>query len=295
MTNQRRAYAFGLATVLLWSTVATAFKLTLRYLEPVQLLLYAHATSIVVLVAILAAQRNLHALVATTRRQALRSLGLGLLNPFLYYLVLFEAYDRLPAQEAQPLNYTWAITLSLLSIPLLKQKIAARDLVAAVVSYAGVVVISTRGDVLSLRFSDSTGVALALGSTVIWSLYWIYNTRDDRDPVVALLASFLCGFPFVAAACLLLSTPWVTSPHGLAGAVYVGLFEMGITFVLWLKALRLSDNTARVSQLIFLSPFLSLVFIHFGVGEPILASTYVGLCLIVVGLLVRKRSKPSTT
>jgi drug/metabolite transporter (DMT)-like permease len=289
MKNQRRAYAFGLMTVLLWSTVATAFKLSLRHLEPVQLLLYANVTSILVLLALLAFRGDLRLIASTTRKQGLRSLGLGILNPFLYYLVLFEAYDRLPAQEAQPLNYTWAITLSLLSIPLLRQKITLRDLLAATISYAGVVVISTRGDVLSLQFSDAWGVALALGSTVIWALYWIYNTRDDRDPVVALLLSFVFGLPFVFVACLLLSTPWVTSGFGLAGAIYVGVFEMGLTFVLWLYALRLSENTARVSQLIFLSPFLSLVFIRFGLDEPILPSTYVGLCLIVGGLLARGR------
>lgn len=292
MTNQRKAYAFGMTTVLLWSTVATAFKLTLRHVEPVQLLLWATLTSILVLGAILTLRGKLGLLLRCTRRQYLQSLGLGLLNPFLYYLVLFEAYDRLPAQEAQPLNYTWAITLSLLAIPLLKQRITLRDLGAATVSYAGVLVLSTRGDVLSLKFTDVWGVALALGSTVIWALYWIYNTRDERDPVAALLLSFVFGLPFVLLACAVLSTPWVTSGWGLLGAAYVGVFEMGLTFVLWLSALRYSENTARTSQLIFLSPFLSLVFIRFVLGEPILPSTYAGLVLIVAGLLIRKRMSP---
>jgi len=291
MKSSGKAYAYGLTTVLLWSTVATAFKLSLRHLSPSQLLLYANVTSILVLVAILAVRGGLSKLWSCSRRQYLHSLGLGVLNPFSYYLVLFEAYDRLPAQEAQPLNYTWAITLSLLSIPLLRQRIRLRDLAAAAVSYAGVVVLSTRGDVLGLRFSDPIGVALALGSTVIWSLYWIYNTKDRRDPVVALLLSFVFGLPFVFGACVVLSTPWVTDVWGLLGAAYVGAFEMGLTFVLWLSALRHSDDTARVSQLIFLSPFLSLVFIHFVVGESIVRSTYVGLVLIVGGLLLRGKSK----
>lgn len=289
MKNQRKAYIFGLLTVLLWSTVATAFKIALRYLEPVQLLLVANVTSIVVLALILVVRGKLGQIFTFNRAEYLRSLGLGLLNPVLYYLVLFEAYDRLPAQEAQPLNYTWAITLSLLSIPLLRQRISPRDLGAALVSYAGVIVISTRGNLLSLSFSDGWGVALALGSTVIWSLYWIYNTRDDREPVAALLLSFLFAAPFVLAACVLLSTPLITSGPGLAAGVYVGVFEMGITFVLWLTALRAAKNTARVSQLIFLSPFLSLVFIRYVADEPIVPSTYVGLVLIVGGLALRKR------
>jgi drug/metabolite transporter (DMT)-like permease len=75
----------------------------------------------------------------------------------------------------------------------------------------------------------------------------------------------------------------------LAGAAYVGCFEMGITFVCWISALRYARNTAQVSSLIFLSPFLSLVVIHFLVGEPIYPSTVVGLILIVAGIILQKR------
>lgn len=39
MRPQSRAYLYGLATVLLWSTVASDFKLALRHLDPLQLLL----------------------------------------------------------------------------------------------------------------------------------------------------------------------------------------------------------------------------------------------------------------
>ena len=64
----------------------------------------------------------------------------------------------------------------------------------------------------------------------------------------------------------------------------MGTFEMGLCFVLWLMAMKLTDNTARISNLIFLSPFLSLIFIHFLLGEDILPSTFIGLILIVTGL-----------
>jgi drug/metabolite transporter (DMT)-like permease len=288
MQNQNKAYLFALCSVLLWSTVASAFKLSLQFLRPVQLLLYSSLMSILVLAAVLAAQGRLRLAFSYRARQYRRSLLLGCLNPFLYYLVLFKAYDRLPAQEAQPINYTWAITLALLSIPLLGQRIRAADIAGGLVSYCGVVAIFTHGHPLALRFSDPLGVALALGSTVIWALYWIYNTRDDRDPVAGLFLNFLFGLPLVLIGCVLSSGLRVADVRGLLGAAYVGVFEMGITYVLWLSALKLSENTAKVGNLIFLSPFLSLVLIHFFVGEKILASTFVGLVLIVAGLLVQR-------
>jgi drug/metabolite transporter (DMT)-like permease len=288
MDNQKKAYLYGLSTVLLWSTVASAFKLSLRYLDYIQLLLYSTIVSILVLSCILALRKKTRLLFSYSGRQYLQSLVLGFLNPFLYYMVLFKAYDLLPAQEAQPLNYTWAITLALLSIPLLKQKIGIKDIFSVFVSYSGVVVISTHGDIFSFRFSNPLGVALALGSTVIWALYWIYNTKDDRDPVAGLLLNFMFGLPWVLTCCLLFSNVRVSNPLGFVGAAYVGVFEMGITFVLWLSALKLSENTAKVGNLIFLSPFLSLVFIRFLVGEDILPSTFIGLALIVAGLLIQQ-------
>jgi len=290
MHNQKKAYLYGLLTVFFWSTVASAFKLSLKYLDYLQLLLYSSTVSILVLTGILLLQGKGRRLFSCSRRAYLRSLMLGFLNPFLYYTVLFKAYDLLPAQEAQPLNYTWAITLTLLSIPLLNQRIGVKDIVAVFVSYSGVLVISTHGHLLSFRFSNPVGAALALGSTIIWALYWIYNTKDDRDPVVGLLLNFVFGLPWVVAACLVFSTLWISNIRGLLGAVYVGIFEMGITFVLWLSALKLSENTAKVGNLIFMSPFLSLVFIHYLVGEDILPSTFVGLMLIVAGLIIQQLS-----
>jgi drug/metabolite transporter (DMT)-like permease len=288
MKNQQKAYIFGIVTVLLWSTVASAFKLSLKYLDYIQLLLYSSVFSILVLGGILVIQNRFGIIFSYSRQQYLQSLKLGLLNPFLYYLVLFKAYDLLPAQIAQPLNYTWALTLAFLSIPLLKQKIGIKEIIAGLICYCGVVIISTHGDIGNLRASNPLGVALALGSTIIWALYWIYNTKDDRDPVASLLLNFLFGLPFIFVYCLIFSDIRVNSLQGLLGAAYVGIFEMGITFVFWLKALRLSENTAKVGYLIFLSPFLSLVFIHFLVGEDIMKSTFIGLVLIVTGLIIQQ-------
>jgi len=292
MKDQKRAVRYGLATVAMWSTVASAFKLSLAHLSPLQLLFYASLSSTLVLAGALAARGRLRAgLSAMTRAQWQRSLGLGALNPFLYYALLFAAYDLLPAQEAQPLNYTWAVTLSLLAVPMLGQRLRGRDLTALSISYGGVVVIATHGDVADLHFASAAGVALALASTLVWALYWILGTRDDRDPVAGLLANFLCSLPLTFLAVLCFSDPFPGSFAGLAGAAYVGLFEMGLAFVTWLTALRCAENTARVANLIFLSPCLSLLLIHVVVGEAILPSTLLGLGLILAGLGVQRAGR----
>jgi len=288
MDRQSKAYAYAISAVLIWSTVASAFKISLRYVEPMQLLFYSSAISLIVLFGMLVAQGRLRELFSFSRKEYLYSAVLGLLNPFLYYVVLFEAYSRLQAQEAQPLNYTWAVALVLLSIPILKQKIGIRSIGAVFVSYIGVMVIATRGDLLGLNFTDGTGVALALVSTVIWALFWIYNVRDKREAVVKLTLVFSFGFIPIAIMTAMTTGFDFGGTEGLIGVAYVGAFEMGITFVLWLRALSLSRTTAQVSILIFISPFVSLFMIRAFVGETILLSTVMGLVLIVAGILFQR-------
>lgn len=288
--HQKKAYLFGLLSVFIWSTVASAFKMTLRYLDSIQLLLGASFFSLIVLGLVILFQKKQKLLLSIGRRDLIISMGLGLINPFLYYLVLFKAYDLLPAQEAQPINYTWALTLMFLSILILKQKMSRYDILAGFLGYFGVVVITTHADFAGLEFSDGFGVILALLSTIFWAFYWIFNQKSRLDPVVGLFLNFCAGFPLILLTCLIFSDPLPNSPGGILGAAYIGLFEMGITFIFWLFALKYSENTAKVGNLIFISPFLSLVFIHFLVGEEIRLSTLAGLIFITLSILVQRFS-----
>lgn len=288
MQNQRRATLLALVAVALWSTVATAFKLSLRHLDALQLVTYATLFATLVLVLGVGIQRRLNELWPLFWNQPQLFLLLGLLNPFIYYLILFHAYDLLPAQQAQSINYTWAITLGLLSIPFLNKPYGARDGLGALLGYAGVLIIATRGDLLSLNLDSPLGVSLALLSTLIWATYWILNTKMEADPLLGLSICFLCSLPFTLAACAVFSSLGPVPVSGLLGAAYVGLFEMGITFVIWLAALKTAANIARISNLIFLSPFLSLILISVMLDETILPATLAGLALILAGTLVQQ-------
>lgn len=68
---------------------------------------------------------------------------------------------------------------------------------------------------------------------------------------------------------------------------------MGVTFLLWQKAMQATDRAASIGSLIFLSPFLSLIFISQILGEDIHPATFVGLVLIIAGLAVQKLKKPA--
>jgi len=292
MENQKRAYLYAAVSVLFWATSASAFKICMSpgHLNvPVLPLLFgASLIASAALFVNLLLSGKVTLLKNLTKADLARSAFLGFLSPFLYYTVLFKAYSILPAQQAQPLNFVWPLTLVLLSVPILKHKIKRRDILAILISFFGVLVISTKGHILSFKLTNPLGVALATGSSIPWALYWIYNIKDRRDETLSLFLNFTFASVYVFVLMLVAGEFKNPGLKGALGITYVGLFEMGITFLIWLKALKLSKTTAHVAGLIYLVPFLSLVVIYFVLGEKILPSTIVGAVLIVGGIVLQK-------
>ncbi|MEA3443272.1 MAG: EamA family transporter, partial [Bacteroidota bacterium] len=256
MKTQSKAYIYALLAVAFWSTIATAFSLALNELDVFQLMTGASFVAVICLTIILKIQGNLGFLTKLKSKDLLHSAGLGFLNPFLYYVVLLKAYTILPAQEAMALNYMWPISLVLLSVVILKQKISWKSLLSILISFIGVIVIGTRGKLLDFTFTDWYGDLLAIGSSVIWALFWIFNMKDKRNESEKLFLNFFFGFFYLLIGTLFFSEFKIPEANGVFAVVYIGLFELGITFFLWMKALSFSSSTDKVSQLAFLSPFL---------------------------------------
>lgn len=289
MKNVSKAYIYALASVILWSTVATAFKLGLRELSPLYLILSASAVSLLTFLIVILSQGKIKELFAVSWSGLGKSALLGALNPFGYYLILFQAYSLLPAQVAQPLNMVWPITLALLSAPLLKQKITFRNILAILISFIGVIFISSQGSFSGMANTNTNGVFLAVGSSIIWALFWILSVLDKRDEIFKLFWNFAFGLLYLLIAALFFTDFHFPELRSLPAAIYIGLFELGITYILWMKAMQLSENNAKTGNLIFLSPFLSLVFIHFILGEQIFYTTFIGLAFIISGIWIQQK------
>jgi drug/metabolite transporter (DMT)-like permease len=271
--------------------MGTAFKLTLNYLTPGMLLLIATFTAFGFLGSVILIKGKISTLKKITLKQTLNSALMGLFNPFLYYLVLFEAYNRIPAQEGVALNYIWPVMLVIFSVLFLKQHINAISFLAILISFSGTVIIAMHGNFTEFRFSNTTGVLLAISSAFFWASFWIINMKDPREAIVKMFVNFAFGAVYILVWNVFTQNLIIPSFIGSAGAIYIGIFEMGLTFVLWLTALQLSTHTARVSNLVFISPFISLILVSFFVGEKILPSTVIGLAVIVMGIVIQQYSQ----
>ena len=283
MKKNTQAILLALVAVLSWSTVATAFKVALTYLTHFEMLLIASLTSVLIFTIVLTFQHKWELVKQLNGKQWKELAFQGFLNPAAYYLILFKAYDMLPAQVAQPVNYAWPIVLLVLLAVFAKQPIPSKKYIGMVISMSGVVMISLGTGQLSGMSVPITGVLLA---AFFWAGYWMVNNKHKHsvDAIVSLFGSFLCGSLYLIA-CIPLFGFSAPNLNGLLAGMYVGGFEMAIPFICFGIAMRITSNPALINQLCYLSPFLSLFFIAMVLHEPIVITTYIGLTLIVAGIV----------
>lgn len=285
MKSSSKSYLHIAIAVASWSTVASAFKIGLRHYSYYELLLVAAITALAMFALVISFQKKWHLLKNITRKDWVLFAITGLLNPAGYYLILFKAYDLLPAQIAQSINFSWAIVLTLLLAVVMKQRIPALKFLGMAISLGGVALISIGSETFAGVQLSITGLILAFISTFVWASFWILNKMSEHiDNVLALFASFLFGSLFLLIGLLFVDVQ-LQSIKGIMSAVYVGLFEMAIPFIFFGLALKRSDNPALINQLCYLAPFISLFIIRRVLGEPIYLTTFIGLVMIVGGIL----------
>lgn len=285
MKDNNKALIYATVAILCWATVATMFKIALRNYTHYEMLIVASFTALVIFAITITVQKKWSEVKSLSSKQWFKFALVGLINPVAYYLVLFKAYSLLPAQIAQPINYSWPILLLILLAVFAKQRIPKLKYIGMAFSLLGVVFISLGSGSMSGDLLPVSGLLLALLSAVLWATYWIINNMNkDVNSNVALFLSFLFGFIYLAIGTIFVDVN-LYSLHGFLSSIYIGAFEMGVPFVFFALAIRKTNNPALVNQMCYLSPFMSLFFIHIFLGEQIYITTYIGLILIVFGII----------
>lgn len=285
MKDSSKSLIYIAIAVASWSTVASAFKIGLRYYSYYELLLVAAVTASMIFALVITIQRKWYLLKSINRKEWILFAITGLLSPAGYYLILFQAYDLLPAQIAQSINYSWAIVLTLLLALVTRQRIPLLKYLGMAISLGGVALISLGSDTIVGVKLSILGLLLAFLSAFVWASFWILNKKSEHiDNILALFISFFFGSLFLLVGLLFIDVQLYSS-KGLLSAIYVGLFEMVIPFIFFGLALKKTDNPALINQLCYLSPFISLFIIRSVLGEQIYFTTFIGLVLIVGGIL----------
>jgi len=250
------------------------------------MLFYSTIFSCVVMYCIVLFEKKTHVLKTYTVSDYTKIGMLGFLGTYLYYVLLYAALALTSASEGFILAYTWPMLVIILAFPLLKERLTIKKICSILVSLFGIVVIVTHGTIFALSFTSLQGDILALGGSAVFALFSVLGKKYQYDQVVSVFIYFVTALVFITPTLFLFSSLKIPSFHIWLWLLLNGFLVNGISYIFWFKALEYGD-TSVTSNALYLTPFLSLVYIALFLGEKILLSSVVGLVIIVVGIILQ--------
>lgn len=169
---------------------------------------------------------------------------------------------------------------------ILKEKMTYQKGLAIVLSFIGVVVLVTKGNIFNTNLTSIKGVIFSILAAVCYGLFSVLNKREKYNKylstMIAYFVSFVISFIYV----LVTGSTFKINNIQFIGLLWMGVFASAVAYTSWALAMDKGD-TAKISNLAYITPFLSLVFTHFILHEEISLYSIIGLMLIVVGILIQ--------
>jgi len=283
---KNKAYLFALMASLLWGSSAAIVKLLLKNLNNLQILLYASLFASISLFLIVLFQKKLSIIKNYTKKDYLRFAYMGFLGVFLYYFFLYLALTYLKAQEAFIINYLWPIMIVIFAVPILKEKFTIKKIIAIIISFIGVIIIATQGNIQQLHFAKPLGVLFAIIAALSYGLFSVLGKKQNDEKTTSMMFYYIFTFLYTLVAVLIFSFIPQTTGLQISGLLWTGVVTSGGAFLLWFLALKYGDTT-KIANIAFLTPFFSLIYIYFLLGEKIQMYSVVGLIFICIGIFVQ--------
>lgn len=282
----KKEYLFASTTIFFWGSSAAINALLLKSLSTMTVLFYTSVIAVIFLAVYNAVTGRMTLLKNISGRDFLTMCGVGFLGTFMYNGLLYFGMTLMKAQQAFIINYLWPIMVVVFSCVILKQKMTPRKGISLLLSFFGVAVVATEGNLLGLGGVNLVGTGACILAAVCYGLYSVLTIKVTHDKFVAMMIYY--------GVCAVISTVVLAAGEGFSpldagqwpGILWDGVLVYGVAYTTWALALDLGD-TAKLSNLAYLTPFVSLVWIYFLIGEPIQWSSYAGLGLIILGVALQ--------
>ena len=285
----KKAYILAAISIFFWSTVATVTKLLMGSLSSMQVLcisaLFAGSFWLIFNIA----TGNIKKLKAYGPKDWLKTVLIGLPGTFVYYLLFYTGTDLMPASQAFIINYLWPIMSVIFACVILKEKLTVRKCIAIGLSFLGVVIVAGK-DLLNLNGGVLLGASCCAVAAASYGLFTALNTRSGYDKRLSMMVFYFVTFVLTFGILAVQGNLQKPELIQLAGMAYNGIFTMAIASTGWAIALE-SGKTAKISNLAYITPFLSLVWTAVFLKEEISLASIAGLVVIVLGILIQLKDK----
>ena len=282
----KKNYIYALVTVFIWSTLAAVAKMLLADIPNLETLAISSIFSFVFLLVFNIINGSIRELKKYSLKDYGIMAGLGFLGLFMYSALYYYGLKQLSSQEACILNYLWPIMLVIFSSIILKEKMTVAKGLAMFCSFFGIIILSTGGGSAATG-NVTAGMISCIVAAACYGLFSVLNKKVDYNQNIAMMVIW-----FVTAICAgilgLITEEW----KPIEGTQWLGMLWLGVVidavaYLLWALALKGDGTTAKIANLAYLTPFLSLVVSAVVLKEQIQMRAVIALIFIVGGILLQ--------
>ena len=286
----KKEYICAIISVLLWSTTATVSKLLLGSLDSMQILLLSSLFSFIFLLIINCINGSIKEIKKYKPKDYLIIFALGLIGIFLYDLFFYLGINAMQASQAFIINYLWPIMTVLFACIILKEKFTLRKIIAIIISFIGVIIVSSSGNIFNIDKSSLMGTVYCMLAAILYGLFSVLNKKQNYNKFTSMMLFYFCSFIISLIYVLVSKKTFIPELSQLFGVLWIGIFTSAIAYTSWALALAKGD-TARISNIAYLTPFISLIWTGIVLKEKISLYSVLGLIIIVLGILIQMKNK----
>lgn len=283
-----KAYIYISITILLWGSTPPISKLVLGTINSFQATFFTILFAVLGLFFILLLGGKLKIIKKYSLNDFKKMALMGFISPFLYLFLYYTAFLYITVTEVNILNYLWPIFVLLFAFFILKEKVTLGKILGILIGFSGAIIVISQGDLSFITLINPIGYLVIIFGAACYGLFSILGKKLDYEHFSSMFFYLLFGLVFIAITVGLFSSFKIPNPFELLCLIYLGVFATALGFVFWFKALKYGE-TAKMSNLIFLVPFIGLFFIHIIIKERISILSVFGLGIIILGFLIQKR------
>lgn len=289
----RIEYFLMLIVSFFWAIGHPLGRIILQKVHPFQLGAVSLVVGFIGIFIYLAATRRLRQVFKLSLRDALISLGLGVIGFFLYQILTFSALARIPASVNAVLVSNNVVFIVLLAALILKERIRPLSIVGIVLAVGGVVTV-TFSNGFSLGNGTGSisllGCAFSLLAALSAALYSVIGKKVlvSNDPLIIAAVAIFFGavlLTIFTASTVGFSEVFVAGWQTILLMVFLGITMIGIAYPLWFICLK-KFPASQISIYIYLTPVFAVILSLIILRERFAWPFWIGGALILAGIVI---------
>jgi len=283
---KKEAYFYVLLAVLLWGSTASVGKLLLKDLNSIQIPFFTSIIAFITLLIITFFQKKFDLVKKYKIKDYFYFALMGLIGIFLYYTFFYKALMFSSAQEAFIVNYTWPVFVVVFSFMFKLEKFNLKKIIAILLGFIGVYIVVTKGSFSIDSINNIRGIIFALLGAICYGLFTIFTKKKNYERTTSMMFFYLFASIYFLIIILFFYKIPIINVTQFIGLLWLGILTSGLAF-LFLQLAYKYGETAKISNIVFLTPFISLIYIYFLLGEKIIVSSIIGLMIIIAGIVLQ--------